>query len=172
MILMDCRIIFRFSTSISKDQTLMDILNYNCRVCITSSFNFNNKLKTLAMSVPALLPLLVSKCRWRSCRSRCTSRPSPCQCRRHLVSSDGLGPVRGKQALFGQAAGANRTQTVSCEPDGGVCSRDGDDVSCLKSWSWHPRKIFTASSTNQQQDTVFCWVQNIAIPLNVFGRQV
>ena len=85
MILMDCRIIFRFSTSISKDQTLMDILNYNCRVCITSSFN--DKLKTLPMSVPVLLPLLVSECRWRSCRSRRTSRPSPCRCRRHLVSS-------------------------------------------------------------------------------------
>ena len=57
------------------------------------------------------------------------------RCRCHLVSSVGLGPVRGKLALFGQAAGANRTQTVSCEPDGGVFSRDGDDVSCLKSWS-------------------------------------
>ena len=44
MILIDCWIIFRFSTSISKDQTLMVILSYNCRDCITSSFK--EKLKT------------------------------------------------------------------------------------------------------------------------------
>ena len=93
----------------------MVILNYNCRVCMCLSVN-DGVAAADALLDPLLAVLLSVLLR----------------CRCHLVSSVGLGPVRGKQALFGlAAAGANRTQTVSCEPDGGVFSRDGDDVSSI-----------------------------------------